>query len=45
VKIIETEHIYDLTEDFFRSKTNLLMHLQWYIMQISATCRHLWTIL
>jgi len=45
VKIIEIEHIFDRTEDFRRSKTNSLMHLQWYIILGAATCRQLWTTL
>jgi len=29
VKITSLEHIYDPTADFRRTKTNLLMYLQW----------------
>jgi len=39
------EHIYDTTADFRRSKTNLLMCLQWYINLVTACSRQLWTIL
>jgi len=39
VKITLIEHIYDPTADFRRSKTNLLMLLQWYIRVVTAISR------
>jgi len=45
VRIVEMEHIYHTTADFRRSKTNLLMYLQWYIWLVTLISRQLWTIL
>jgi len=39
VKITQIEHIYDTTADFYRSKTSLLMLLQWYIKVVTAISR------
>jgi len=41
VKIIEIERIYDPSAEFRKRKTNLLMHLQWYIRLVTAACRQL----
>jgi len=40
VKIIEIQHIYDPTADFRRKRRNLLMHLQWHISLVTATCSY-----
>jgi len=45
VKNHEIEDIYDPTADFRRSKTNLLMYLQWCIRLVTACSKQWWTIL
>jgi len=45
VKITQIEHIYDPTADFRRSKIITLMHLQRYIILVTAISRQLRRIL
>jgi len=44
VKTLKLNTLTSPTADIRRSKTNLLMYLQWYIGVITATSRQFWTI-